>query len=338
MENKRIYYDFCPVCSGLMKNGVCLSCGHEKGKDTGCGVQEACSETGDSGTGPQDGNFRSPGRDSKTYGVDAKPQRRTNRRILAGVGVGILLALLLLCTAVYMIAKDVQKRSSALIRISGTADTGVGESYVPDPADAYYVELADARREDLSYHVDWQMYNAENEAGTTFWSVQFPVLSGEVCNLEEINQDIEAVAHVPDPWENTVTGEAQKADCHIQGESFVTYMDEEKISIVFRMSVYLNGARVPQLYALNFDVREGERIKRTDMVEVSPELVRKFRLQNAEQNSLDLEEAGWSDGTLLAFLQGENGFAFYTPVGLEVGFNYREPGNYGWVTVTIKNP
>lgn len=317
MENKRIYYDFCPVCSGLMKNGVCLSCGCEKSEEIEEGAQE-----------------------HKDSVAVKEPQRRTNRRILAGLGVGAVVALLVLCVAVYMIVQDVQKRSPALIQISGTTDTAAEakDSYVPDPADLYYAELADARREDLFYHVDWQMYNAANETGTTIWTVQYPVLSGEVANLEKINQTIEEAARVLDPLGDVDAGEEQDNYCHIQGESFVTYMDEEKISIVLRISVYRNGVRIPQLCALNFDIQEGEQIRKSDMVEISPGLVEKFRKQNAEQNSLDLEEAGWSDETLFAFLQGDDGFAFYTPVGLEIGFNYRQTGNYGWVTVTLKNP
>lgn len=174
MENKRILYDFCPACSGLMKNGVCIACGYEKDRTQEDGLPagnvkrpEAAMAGGGAAekgrTAPSGGGAAEPGRIVSSGGGAAEPDRtvpfgggagepgrtvpsggagepgrimpsggaakpgrtasfgsgpadalqRPAHGKLAGllVGLGIAAAALILCIALYLIARDVTAAS-----------------------------------------------------------------------------------------------------------------------------------------------------------------------------------------------------------------------------------
>ena len=74
------------------------------------------------------------------------------------------------------------------------------------------------------------------------------------------------------------------------------------------------------------------------MIEYSQQLVDEFRSQNDYQNGQVTAVENMDDVQLLDFLSDENtNIVFYTPVGLEIGFNYTTSDSTGWVTATIKN-
>lgn len=57
-----------------------------------------------------------------------------------------------------------------------------------------------------------------------------------------------------------------------------------------------------------------------------------------KQNGLELSENEWPTEMLRKLLSSDGGIFFYTPVGLEIGFNYNGVNNqFGWMTATIKD-
>ena len=109
-------------------------------------------------------------------------------------------------------------------------------------------------------------------------------------------------------------------------------MDEEKISIVFKHSLYEKHGTLPRLDALTFQVSTGELIEYSQMTEVDEDLALNFRAQDKIQNDNDYVQDLTDEELLEALKDPDSVVMFYTPVGLEVGFNYED----GWVTVTLK--
>lgn len=110
------------------------------------------------------------------------------------------------------------------------------------------------------------------------------------------------------------------------------------MSIVFDERIYLNETKLPGLCAINIDVRTGTLLSNQEMVSYTDTLTRKFRSQNSVQNGDKMDLAEWPDELIGQLLASEAGVVFYTPVGLEIGFNYSGTnGMSGWVTVTVKN-
>ena len=110
-------------------------------------------------------------------------------------------------------------------------------------------------------------------------------------------------------------------------------MDEEKISVVVKHSFYEKKSTIPRVEAITLNVSTGEVISHKDLAEIDDELVWQFRSRNTRQNSTVEFVDDLSDEELAEYLKDEeNSVMFYTPVGLEICFNY----DGGWVTVTLK--
>ncbi len=270
------------------------------------------------------------------------PVRRDHTKVIAAFCVGGVIFIALLLLAFYFISRDVKRMSAQkqTIRETGGGEAWPGqnndtEGYIPDPSDEFYEEVVDALRYDLSYQVQWQDYSAANEDGTINYYTLYPVLEGDIPNVGQLNQEILDAAQRDLEYCQYVLEEGFET-CSVENDCYVTYMDEEKISIVFLERIYMNGIGVPRIYDINLDLRTGSVLAHGDMVEYSESLARRVRAQNAAQNSTDLDDMGLTDADILELLQGGGGTAFYTPVGLEIGFNYNMAANYGWLTVTLK--
>ena len=200
--------------------------------------------------------------------------------------------------------------------------------YEPDESDSYYEEITDATTADLSYEVLWHsedIYpddnNQENEGNTSY---VYPELIGEdQTKLNKINDRVRTMVQ-------TFETEYKNAEyCGMQG--YVTYMTENRLSIVFE--TYTNESRKYRewLQAVTFDMETGEEISFGELLPVDEMTALRFRQQSKKQNG----DIPWlnkmSDETLQNALQDQQ-VVFLTPVGTELGLNAED----GWVTVTFK--
>ena len=120
----------------------------------------------------------------------------------------------------------------------------------------------------------------------------------------------------------------------LEAESFVTYMDEETLSVVVYEYVYLEGDVLYDLYCMNFDLKTGTLLDNTSIIEVSDELVDAFVDQSIYQNGYTSSVSDYTSEEIADFMRDEDSLIlFYTPVGLEIGYNHPN----GWVTATLKD-
>lgn len=358
---KRILYDFCPKCSGLVKDGVCMACGYEpaeKMNHADAADTDATGVTGAvldgmkaAGGTPGAGGLQSGGAAGsrppagRTLADLQTPQQKKHTGFIIGICIGALIFVLVLSAAIYLIVSDVKKHSEkgrnpltdAISEEKAEMD-GAEKGYTPEPSDEYYVEIVDALRDDLSYQVEWQEYEAASDDGAFSYYALFPVLTGEIPNLEKMNQAIEAAARQEEVICQYAAEDEEIGSCDIYKEGYVTYMDENVISVAFLETIYLNNAGLPRIADINIDVQTGSVMEHRNMVDYSAALAQKVRAQNLYQNNVDIESFSWSDEDITALLQSGEGVVFYTPVGLEVGFNYSAADTgYGWLTVTLKD-
>jgi hypothetical protein len=84
---------------------------------------------------------------------------------------------------------------------------------------------------------------------------------------------------------------------------------------------------------MNFDLKTGTLLNNSDIIEVSDNLVDAFIDQSLYQNGETDSVTDYSKEEIKEFLSAEESLIlFYTPVGLEIGYNHP----YGWVTATLK--
>lgn len=307
--NERDEYEFCPKCGALMQNGVCQSCGY--------------------------GKIRQPGKTSRR-------KRSTGEKavisICITIGALMLLGIIGSFLTVFHAVSEVKVLPDHGSYGGGYYDYGDpygnGQSgdgyYIPSEDDEYYQEITDATELGLSYGISWRSESVrpDDPDDLCIYDCVYPVLTGEDTDkLRNINAEIEKMAcRYQDQMSEYPEG--------ISSSAYVTYMDEEKISIVFQHD--LNGAEnwTSMLEAVTYQMDIGEKIPYSQMLEIDDDLVRQFRARDSRQNGTVEFVEQLSDEELKDYLSDdEKRVVFYTPVGLEIGFNY----DGGWVTVTLKD-
>ena len=204
-----------------------------------------------------------------------------------------------------------------------------------------YYELHDELRWDLSYVVDFEEYyegddgEDSSDSGRDIY-ITYPVIAGDdVPNLDSLNRTImDEVDFLKDVADDAEEG----VDVHLSGEAYVTYMDEERLSIVFEENLYLDYGGSEQvvdyyLYSLNIDMENGVVLDNGSMVNTDDDFSVDFRRRSDEQNGEISYLTALSDQEITEYFKSDDIIVFYTPLGMEIGFNYE----YGWVTVTYRD-
>ena len=347
-------YGFCPRCGALMQNGVCRSCGYTDHSSSGGSSGGAANGSYGGENGQQQYQPRPPYVQSGPYtqsgpypqgtpyvqAVERKKSRKGLIIALSVIGAVILLTGLILSIVFFF---------RALGRIPDAADSQYHDGYndyyddygdydsgyyVPSEDDPYYREITDSTSTALSYEISWIVDSItpdDTENYCTYYST-YPILESGETDYSTVNSRIETAA-----LEYKESYKDYPGGCSTLG--YVTYMDETMISVVFQHSLYEGNGTRPRISAVTFDLETGQEMRPEQMTEINEELVMRFRAQNTVQNgAVDFVDNA-SDEELLALLSDPDaGVYFYSPVGLEVGFNY-ESDEYGggWVSVTLKD-
>lgn len=201
--------------------------------------------------------------------------------------------------------------------------------YVPSPNDEYYVELADAISDDLSYTVDKHEYTYFDDDESVGIYVEYVSVEGLDFD-DKINDALEEGAM----YYAKEFGSGNVSDLALQVVSYVTYMDEDTLSVVVDER-YTWGSEVQlDLYCMNFDLKTGSLLYNTNIIDPSEKLAEDFRDMTDYQNGYIEHVDDISDDDIVDYFSDEDSLIlFYTPVGLEIGFNYAD----GWVTATLKD-
>lgn len=197
-----------------------------------------------------------------------------------------------------------------------------------------YYEFHDEIREDLSYQVEFEVCDEEyGENGTIMLHTFYPVCYSEAEDLKSVNSMIQKELEVLHSYAESVSrwlGEGEVFS--FETESYVTYMDEEILSIAYVEYGYLNGEYYESyIVSVNIDMESKMPFTNSQLLEIDDDFSIEFRnrceVQNGEIESLYY----YSDQDITEMLNSEDDLIlFYTPLGMEVGFNF----DYGWVTVT----
>lgn len=274
--------------------------------------------------------------------------RRNQDGYLIAVCVGVAAFMVLLGLSFFLITNDdgswktvfsEQHQAESGDRQDDSAEErGKNDAYEPSPSDEYYKEITDALRGDLPYGIEWVESDLSRKQEDASFYALYPQLTGDIPNRKELNRSIEEAALAYRDYCQFAIEAAGFSTCHVQSFGYVTFMSEDVMSIVFDERIYLNETKLPGLCAINIDVRTGTLLSNQEMVSYTDTLTRKFRSQNSVQNGDKMDLSEWPDELIGQLLASEAGVVFYTPVGLEIGFNYSGTnGMSGWVTVTVKN-
>lgn len=344
MSEKRDF-DFCPRCGALMQNGVCQSCGRgaqraPQTSDTYQGqnlTPPPVGMQGGPGPGMPGGVSGGPGT-NPTY-IYARPAKTKNHTAVIVIVVTLIVFLFLgiLFALIFSFAGSTRDnmRSGRSDRDYYDDDFGGYDDdydygyYEPDEDDPYYREIVDCTRTDLDYAIQWAVESMDpddSDDECTYYTT-YPQLEMEDAPwLDAVNEAIRQTAV-------TYRSTYKEYDGGISTFGYVTLMDEEKISIVFKHNFYKKNVTEVRLEACTFRIETGGLVAPEEMTEIDLDLAMRFQSQDKIQNEgVDYVQDHTAEELLADLQNPDSAVFFYTPVGLEVGINYPE----GWVTVTMK--
>ena len=212
-----------------------------------------------------------------------------------------------------------------------------GDYYEDAEYDDRYYNLHDEIRSDLSYQVEVEEFEYESEYENVIVIASIPVISGEnVPNLDKINKAIRAEV------DDMTTLFEEEYESHIKESEenyfmasllgYVTYMDEDKLSIAYQEEMYNDRTGGVYLRSINIDMKNGVVLDNADILAVDDDFSVEFRQKSDEQNGEISYLTYMTDQQITNYFKSDDIIVFYTPKGMEIGFNYEE----GWVTVTYE--
>ncbi len=314
---------FCPKCGAVMYNGFCPSCGRGarmSGHKGVSGMGHLCEES-------QQSNSKYTAESNRASSASSEKKKSKIGFILVLVMIiGIAIPLILF----WVLTSNVSNLSQSFYTISPEPEYYSDDVYIPQEADSYYVEIVSATTRGLSYEIAWvdNYVNPDDEKVDAGFSATYPMIIDSTASfVSEVNQTIrdQALSYQP----NSLV-----ADDYMYVDSYVTYMTEEILSIVFDVWGKQGDTHLYEAAALNFDMQTGALLTLEQMLPKhlnADDFREKCERQNDFSSSVVLESM--TDGDIIdAVTNPETGVAFYSPVGVDIGFNYED----GWVTVTFK--
>ncbi len=202
-----------------------------------------------------------------------------------------------------------------------------------DYDDDEYYTLQDDIKSGLSYSIEWDYYEYEPNDNVQI-SIDYPIIVGNhVPNLDRINAVLaDEIAVFTDYYEDEYSAYMDKDSYFFASAmGYVTYMSEDVLSVVFSESIASDYYDSVFCYSINIDMQDGVIMDNTDIIAVDDDFSVDFRYRSEEQNG-SIDALDWmSDQEITEYLTSPgNLIIYYTPMGMEIGFNFDE----GWVTVT----
>ena len=218
-------------------------------------------------------------------------------------------------------------------------------NYEPDEVgDEYYFELCNCIDRTTSYNLKFETYEDTDESQDICMRVNYYQLDGDIPNLDQLNEALkESAVYYCEYYYDNISDYEEIFEEYGNGyvvevESFVTYNDEERISIVMN-EYYESPVEVNKhVTALNIDLETGIIVYNTDFFDISDDFLEYYRSVCKDQNGSVPALRYFDNDELREFFEDENDLIlYYTPCGFEVGINYETEDSYGWVTATLND-
>lgn len=203
--------------------------------------------------------------------------------------------------------------------------------------DDRYYSLHNEIRDDLQYSVKLEDYRYDTTYENVDIQVTYPVITGEnVPNLDKLNGAIkEEVDFITEYFEEEYQDYMLDDEDYFMATStgYVTYMDEEKLSIAFSEYIYSDYYNDVFVYCINLDMENGIILDNESLLNTDDAFSVEFRKRSDNQNGEISYLTAMTDQEITRHFKSSDIIVFYIPQGMEIGFNY----DAGWVTVTYED-
>lgn len=211
----------------------------------------------------------------------------------------------------------------------------------------YLEEFGSCLDESVSYGLDWDFDHRTVSNGNVSWTVDFYQLSGEIPNLEEINRRLYAMGTYGRDFYLTAydVNDYFNGQYSAKSNTYITYNDETFLSAITVTSIEVLptvGVNMGLYFvsSFNVDLTTGKIYENSELFCPNDSFVERMKAQSLLQNGEDALLADVDDFWYLSYLASdEYNIVFFSPKGLEVGFNYDATGDnvsfVGYLTITL---
>ncbi|MBR4411974.1 MAG: zinc ribbon domain-containing protein [Lachnospiraceae bacterium] len=212
-------------------------------------------------------------------------------------------------------------------------------------ATPYYEYLIDSYIENDKYDVERRIIRYEGECNGLFINAYcaYYALSSDKVDFTEANEALrnQAISELYEyiSKKSASNNSSETFNYTLYTDAVITFNNDEVISVGYSTTAYENNdINNFYIHGINVDVRTGKVIDNTAVLNFNDDFSEFFVERSNIQNSY-VEAINYSDASdVTDVFKDDNGLILlFTPLGIEVGINYRYHYSYGWVTVTIND-
>lgn len=371
MEQK--VYDFCPKCGAVTLNGVCPSCGRKGSvQHTSHSEDNVTSHVHTA----EDDIWQESRKPAEKRNTDLK---RVKVGILTFsilfftfLAVGILFPLFQVIHSREVVFRDLEENGLDFDDEDGYTTDYEEDGYVTDYDEdereeeenvsssiwdtthtnhfgetfdsEYYEQVVDYIDENVGYEIERQEYTYQDPEKAIDIKVSYVQIVNDEQgrNMSNFNEILRQDAmYYEEVMEEEESQRSLYEDCTIRTDAYVTYNDESIISVVFNEETTYDGVSIyNRIWAYVMDVNLGSITYCSDLLNYDSQFVEDWMEMSEKQNGkIAAEGVEFTKKELLEFFNSNDCIAYYTPLGLEVGYNYYDEDTTisGWITVTMKD-
>lgn len=347
-QNPAPQYKFCPRCGAVMQNGICQSCGYSVQPNPGMQPNAAVPPM---------------------Y-MESKmgQEKKSHTGLIIGIVIGCVVFALVIVIALIACLMPFYKKTlidegkneyinEEVIEYSDEDENlddedafydessddeedvtegsdwidldgdGIGELEYGNGAEGlsaeWYESITDYIRHDLSYSVTFQTSYDEDIY------CNYPYLSGNKDFLNGLNEGFAMIAESTQEL-------AEEYDAQATLYSYVTYMDEDLMSVVCIESYdFGDDTYFDSILCFTFDMQTGDLIS-FELDDTNEEFMDELEKRCTEQSTADASYlfSEYTEDELWKIMKEDFALvAFYTPLGMEIGINY----DGCWCCATFKD-
>ncbi len=209
----------------------------------------------------------------------------------------------------------------------------------------YYEPFVDCINDSYDYGLTrhyMEYYNYENSIHVNAYIAYYELTGDVIPNQDDLNEEIFFLtAHDLLAQLDGYTDYGwYSGQVIILVDSFVTYNDGEKMSILLDVNITEDGSSLSEsyIYGINIDLVNGKIMDNDSILVADSDFADIFRERCCTQNGTDIEGLNYLEDDELATFLGDSStnIVFYTPYGMEYGYAYElSDGSKGWMTITL---
>ena len=209
----------------------------------------------------------------------------------------------------------------------------------------YYEYLIDSYIENDKYEVERRIIRYEGECNGLFINAYcaYYSLSSDDVDFTEANEALrnQAISELYEYISKKSAGNSSSETFNytLYTDAVITFNNDEIISVGYSTTSYENN-NIENFYihGVNVYVKNGKVIDNKAVLNLNDDFSEFFVKRSNIQNSYvdAINNSPFSDTTKV-FNDDDALILLFTPLGVEVGINYRYQYSYGWVTITIND-